>query len=310
MTLPDDHLRYPHRRYGMDHKRYEWSILPRRSKVTWPNGARIAVWVVPALEWFPLNMSAQAVRIPGELDRPYPDYWNYTLRDYGNRVGYFRVANVLRDLGIKASVAMNSALAERHPVLVEDINEHGWEIIAHGVDMGRPHYGGLDLKTETALVEESVTSLRTASGQAVTGWLSPGKSESANTLDVIAAQGIQYVCDWVNDDMPYAMRSESGALYALPHSYETDDQLILSDAHHSEDQYLAQLKGQFETLYSESSANNGRVFCLSLHPWIIGQPFRIKMLERALSYVLSHAGVWSATGSEILTAFKASQQTL
>ena len=87
MTLPDDYLRYPHRKHGMDHDRYDWSILPRRPKVTWPNGARVALWIVPALEWFPLDMAKSPFLAPGGLDRPYPDYWTYTLRDYGNRVG-------------------------------------------------------------------------------------------------------------------------------------------------------------------------------------------------------------------------------
>lgn len=307
MTLPEGYLRYPHRGYGMDHERYEWSILPRRKPVTWPNGNRVALWVMPALEWFPLNMAIQSLRIPGALDRPYPDYWNYTLRDYGNRVGYFRVAKVLSDLGIKASVAINSALAARYPVLVDDVNARNWEIVAHGVDMGRPHYGGLERATEAALVEEAVTSLREISGQAVTGWLSPGKSESENTLDLVADHGLEYVCDWANDDLPYAMKSQAGTLYSLPHPHEIDDQLILCDSHHSEAQYLQQLRDQFETLYSEASVGNGRVFALSLHPWVIGQPFRIQTLERALTYVLKHAGVWPATGSEILAAFKASE---
>ena len=304
MTLPQDHLEYPHRAYGMDHERYEWSILKRRVPVRWPHEARVALWIVPALEWFPLNMTGQPFRAPGGLDRPYPDYWNYTLRDYGNRVGYFRVAEVLSDFSLKASVALNSALASRHPVLVDDINRRGFEVLAHGVDMSKLHHGGLDESTEIELVHEAVTTLREVSGQRVSGWLSPAKSESKHTLDIVAKHDIEYVCDWVNDDLPYTLQAQSKSLISLPHPYETDDHLLLVESRHSEDQYLQQIRDQFDTLYAEASPKGGRVFALSLHPWVIGQPFRIKTLERALSYMMAHTGVWPATGAEIVAAFK------
>ena len=308
MTLPKDYLRYPHRSRGMDHERYEWSILPRRPSVVWPGGARVALFVVPALEWFPFDMHNKPFLSPGGLDRPYPDYWNYTLRDYGNRVGFFRVVKVLDTLGVKTSVAMNSALAERHPFLTEQINASGWEIVAHGVDMGHLHHGELDETAETAQVDTCLGTLRELTGQSITGWLSPGKSQSDRTLDLLAARGIEYVCDWINDDMPYEMTTRGGAIFSLPHPYEIDDYVILGGLQHSEDQFIEQVKDQFDTLYRESEAQGGRLLSLSLHPWVIGQPFRIKTLEQALSYILGHDGVWSATGSEILKAFRTQPQ--
>ena len=307
MGLPDDYLKYPHRRPGMDHDRYDWSILFRRPKVSWPNGARVALWVVPALEWFPLDMPGQPFRVPGGLARPYPDYWNYTLRDYGSRVGIFRIMQVLDKLGIKASVAVNSALAERHPFLVEQINRRGWEIIAHGVDMGHLHHGGLAKDAEAKQVGEAVATLRRLSGQAVTGWLSPGKSESENTLDLVAAEGIEYVCDWVNDDLPYPLRTAHGTIHAMPHSFEIDDAQMLVHLHHTEDQFADQVRDQFDTLYQEAADQGGRIMAITLHPWVIGQPYRIKSLERALAHIMAQDGVWPATGAEILAAFKAQQ---
>ena len=303
MTLPKDYLRYPHRHRGMDHGRYEWSILPRRPGFTWPNGARVALLVVPALEWFPLNMDTNPSLVPGALDRPYPDYWNYTLRDYGHRVGFFRVAKVLDSLDVKASVAMNTAVAERHPFLTEQINQRNWEIIAHGIDMAHPHHGELDEAKERDQVETCLTRLRALTGQAIRGWLSPGKSQSKHTLDLVTAQGIEYVCDWVNDDMPYEMTTAHGSVHSMLHPYELDDYVILGGLQHSEDQFLEQVKDQFDTLYRESQEQGGRMLSLSLHPWVIGQPFRIKTLERALTYILGHDGVWSATAHEILQAW-------
>ena len=304
MTLPKEYLEYPKRRYGMDQDRYEWSILQKREPVSWPGGAQVALWVVPALEFFPLNQPAKPFRAPGGMVTPYPDLRHYTLRDYGNRVGIFRVMKVLDELGIRASVAINSRVAERYPLLIEEVGRRDWEIIAHGVDMGALHHGGLTAADERKLVRRALKTLREASGQNVTGWLSPAKSESANTLDLIAAEGIEYVCDWINDDMPYALETKHGQIHSMPHSYEIDDQTIMLQNHHSEDDFVAQVCDQFDVLYGESEREGGRIMALTIHPWMSGQPHRIKALKRALAHIMGHDGVWSATGAEILAAFK------
>ena len=304
MTLPKEYLEYPKRGYGMDQDRYEWSILQKRKPVSWPGGARVALWVVPALEFFPLNQPAKPFKAPGGMVTPYPDLRHYTLRDYGNRVGIFRVMKVLDELGIKASVAINSKIAERYPLLIEEVSRRDWEIIAHGVDMGVLHHGGLDEAEERKLVRRSLKTLREASGQKITGWLSPAKSESANTLDLVAGEGIEYVCDWINDDMPYPLKTKHGPIHAMPHSHEIDDQTIMLQNHHSEDDFVAQVCDQFDVLYAESEREGGRIMALTIHPWMSGQPHRIQSLKRALAHIMGHDGVWSATGAEILAAFK------
>jgi len=305
MSLPDDYLHYPWRRHGMDHDRYDWTMQPERRPVAWPDGARVALWVVPALEFFPLDQPAQPFRAPGGMVTPYPDLRHYTLRDYGNRVGVFRVFKLLDRLGIKASVAVNARVAERYPFLIEEVNRRGWEIIAYGVDMGRLHYGGLPVADEAAQIGEAVGTLRRVSGQPISGWLSPAKSESMNTLDLIAAEGIAYVCDWVNDDMPFPLRTDKGELYSLPLSHEISDQTIINQYQHSEQDFLDQVRDQFDVLYDEATAADGRIMTLTIHPWMSGQPHRIGFLEKALSHITDRDGVWSAGGAEILAAFKA-----
>ena len=304
MSLPDEHLRYPLRRHGMDHDRYDWTMQPDRPKVAWPNGARIALMVVPALEFFPLNQPAQPFKAPGGMTTAYPDLRHYTLRDYGNRVGVFRVFKALDDLAIEATVAVNSKIAERYPFLIGEIVRRDWEILAYGVDMGRLHYGGLDIADEAAQVREALSVLRTASGQKVTGWLSPAWSESMNTLDLVAAEGIGYVCDWINDDMPFPLRTASGEIVSLPLSNEIDDQTIMHRYQHSEQAFLEQVCDQFDVLYREATPEDGRLMTLVIHPWMSGQPHRIKFLEDALAHVMGHDGVWSATGAEIAAAYK------
>jgi peptidoglycan/xylan/chitin deacetylase (PgdA/CDA1 family) len=305
MSVPPDYLKYAHRRYGMDHDRYDWSMLPRRKPVSWPGGARIALWVVPALEWFPLDMKGRPFKPPGALVTSYPDLRHYTLRDYGNRVGIFRVMEALDRHGIRASVAVNAAVAMRYPSLVNACVSRGWEVIGNGLDMDHLHYEGLPKDEEKKLVEDSLAILRRVSGQKVRGWLSPARSESFATLDLVAAAGIDYVCDWVNDDMPYALRTESRAIHGMPLSNDIDDYTILVQNRHAEDSYTQQVCDQFDALYKEAATQGGRILALSLHPWAIGQPYRISALERALAHIMKHPDVWATTGAEILDAFTA-----
>ena len=124
---------------------------------------------------------------------------------------------------------------------------------------------------------------------------------------LLAEAGVEYVCDWVNDDLPYAMRTRAGALHAMPHPVDMDDYPILVQNHHTEDDFRDALIDQFDMLYRESSPESGHVMAISLHPWVIGQPYRIGALEEALDHMLQHAGVWSATGSQILSAWRAAQ---
>jgi allantoinase len=193
----------------------------------------------------------------------------------------------------------------RYPSLIVACVERGWEVIANGLDMDHLHYTGLAEDAERQQIADTLAILRQASGQPVRGWLSPAKSESFATLDLIAAAGIDYVCDWVNDDMPYAMRTASRTIHSLPHPVDIDDYTILINNHHSEDDFTAALCDQFDTLYREAATQGGRIMAISLHPWVIGQPYRIGALEAALAHITRHKGVWSATGAEILDAFAA-----
>jgi peptidoglycan/xylan/chitin deacetylase (PgdA/CDA1 family) len=300
-VISEDYLKYPLRRYGMDHDRYDWSILPRRQKVAWPGGARIALWVVPALQWFPLDQKGQPFKPIGALQTAYPDLRHYTLRDYGNRVGIYRIMKALDRHGIRASVPVNAAVAARYPSLIKACAARGWEIVGHGLDMDHLHYEGMT--DEKSLISKSLELLRTTSK--VRGWLSPAKSESRSTLDLLAAEGIDYVCDWVNDDMPYAMRAGGKTIHSMPHSADVDDAMILIGMHHDEDEFRDQLIDHFDVLYEESATQNGRIMPIPLHSWVIGQPYRIGTLETVLAHIMKHPGVWPATGAEILDAWKA-----
>ncbi len=306
--LPDSYFEYPKRKYGMDHDRYDWSLLVRRKPVTWPNDARVALWINVALEYFPLDMPGKPFKAPGGTVTTYPDLRHYTLREYGNRVGVFRVMEVFDKLGIrKVTAAINSSVAERNPFLIEEANRLGWEVMGHGVDMGKLHYGGQSVDEERALVKQSLESLRKLSGQKVRGWLSPAKSESYNTPDLIAEAGIEYFCDWVNDDMPFPFKTKSGPIIAMPHQHWLSDSTIMLHYKQSGQDFIDQINDQFEVLYNEAGTQGGRILAITIHPWMSGQPHRIKFLEEALAPIMKHKGVWQATGAEILDAWKKQQ---
>lgn len=304
MSLPEDYLKYPHRSHGMDHDLYPWSNLFNRPTVHWPGDKSVALWITVALEYFPLTPNDGPFRAPGHMVTPYPDYRTYTTRDYGNRVGVFRIMKVLDALGLKASTPMSAKIAERYPALLQAVQQRDWEIIGHGVDMNHIHYGGMDAGEEAQQIEDALVMLEKHTGVRPSGWFSPARNESENTLKLLAEHGIDYVCDWVNDDMPYEMDTGSGSLVAMPHTMELDDRQLMVTLGQNEDTYQEQILAAFDLLRQEGKSHGGRILHLSLTPYVIGQPFRIWALRQVLETIMASGDVWSATPSEILKAWR------
>ncbi len=307
MNLPPGYFDYPFRRPGMDHGRYAYSNLFKRKPVVWPEQARIALWIVPTLEFFPLDMAPKGVKPPGGLERPDPDYWNYPLRDYGTRVGFARIFRALEARGLKASVAMSARLAERYPHVLHEVNRLDFELVAHGIDMNHIHATGIGREVEQEWVKHSLSTLRRLSGQPVNGWYSPAHSETHDTPDLDAAEGCDYVSDRVNDDMPYQLETKAGPIWAMPHAYEISDLQIFHFYKYKPAQFVEQVMDHFELLYREAATSGGRIVALSLRPWISGVPHRIAAVEQVLDLMLRRGGVWSATGAEILACWRAQQ---
>lgn len=297
-------LDYPNRRYGHDHDRYAWSMLTDRPPLSWPQGKGLALFVVVPLQFFPLNPQGKPLKVPGNMVMPYPDLRHYTLRDYGNRVGIHRLLKALDAASVVPTFAVNTRLFEREPLLREQIVARGNEIMAHSWSMDTVHAGGLDEAAERELVQRSVGRLRELTGQPVRGWLSPGKLNSPNTPDLIAAAGIDYFCDWVNDELPYRWNTAGGALWSMPLSTEISDTFVLVDNLHSEESWADQVCDAADLLHAEAAEQGGRILTLTLTPWLLGQPHRMKHLERVLGHVTRLGGVWSASGAQILDAAK------
>jgi allantoinase len=295
------------RRYGMDHEHYDWSPISTRVRLQWPEQARIALCVLISLdhmEWEPPEGSFQSAALAGGLGpRGYPDYPRLTHRDYGHRVGIFRVFEVLEKYRIPATVAMDALTAEHYPELVRHCQRRGCEIIAHGISVSRMITSRMTEQEERQYIHTAIEALARATGTAPAGWFGPEYGESARTPQLLAQAGMRYVCDWTNDEQPYRMKTAQGELFALPIMLELDDVHALWDRRVPIDRYEQLLCESFNTLYRDG-AQNGRLLVLHLHPWLIGQPFRIGFLDAALGVMMQRQGVWAAQGSTIIDWFR------
>jgi peptidoglycan/xylan/chitin deacetylase (PgdA/CDA1 family) len=302
--LANSYFDYPWRRRGLDHDRFPHRNLPQAQPVEWPGKARVALWIAVHVGHFPMDMPRTPFVAPGGVDRPYPSYWDYTQRDYGNRVGIYRLMKALDQRGLKATALMSSAVATRYPALAAEVAASGWEVAAAGVDMGKLHHGGLAEAEERALVTRAVKELRGAFKSPIRGWHSPAHSQSMRTLDLVAEAGLDWVADWINDDMPYTVTTARGPLTAMPLAWDLSDQRLLFQQHMDTSEFVEQVLRAFKTLYAEAADKGGRVLTLTITPWLMGQPHRIKALGALLDRLLEPAGVWPATGSDIVDAWR------
>jgi allantoinase len=189
---------------------------------------------------------------------------------------------------------------------MDEMVQRQWEFMANGLDMGHIHHGGLGIDEERALVRKVRDAVSKIGGGRVHGWHSPGRSNSQNTLTLLAEQSFAYVTDWANDDMPYTVTTPTGPLCAMPLTYELSDRNLLVQHNLTVEEYEAQIMQAFRCLHDEAlQHDSGRILSLSVSPWILGYPHRIKALERVLGRILEADSVWHATGMEILEAFKA-----
>lgn len=284
----------------MDHGRFDYSPITERAVPPMPGGARVALWVSPNIEHF--HWGQQAMAMTPMTAGLTPDVLNHAWRDYGARVGVWRVMDVLAKHGIAATAALNSEVCEQYPQIVEAGNAAGWEWMAHGPNNSML-FTGMGEDAERPIIAGVIDTIAAATGKRPRGWLGPALTETENTLDLLAEAGIDYVCDWANDELPYEMRTRNGPIVAMPYTLEIGDiPIFLQHGGTGEDFYRI-VTDQFDQLYEEG-ATSPRVMSIALHPFLVGHPFRARHLDRALAYIVSHDDVWIATGSEILDWFR------
>lgn len=290
---------------GMDHDHYAWSPIVSRPVLRWPDGSRIALCVILNLEHLEWAPPADAYQPPGlysflAMQRPSIELWSLSQREYGHRVGIFRLLGILARHGIRPTVAIDAATALNYPYLVDHLRGCGCDFIAHGIAATQMITARMSEDAERRYIAETMAVLTGTLGATPAGWHGPEYGESARTPRLLAEAGLRYVCDWVNDDQPYRLKTPS-SLYALPVLLELDDVFAMRDRRFRVDEYCDQIKAAFDTLYREGE-KTGRVLALNLHPWLAGQPFRARFLDRVLAHVVRD-GVWKATGAEIIESF-------
>ncbi len=298
--MDKSYLTYPKRKYGQDHAFYEWRQAKDRPPLKWDGGAKLAVNLIVPLEFFPINPSGKPFKHPGAMVTPYPDLRHFTVRDYGNRVGVYRILEALEEAGVKATFAINGEIAKRYPPLVDAINNSQNDILAHGLSTDHIHHEGLSEKEEADLIQKALDYFDGSSK----GWMSPARSQSSRTLDLLAQTGLSYCLDWEMENAPVLAKTANGPITLLPNNYELSDFTLLHSRKQTEESWLAQLKEACEYLIAEHERFGAQSIGLTLTPYIIGQPFRIWALREFLTYVAKHPDIAVMTAGETTQQFR------
>jgi allantoinase len=304
------------RSHGMDQGFYPWSPIVTRPILRWPDNARVALAVIVNLEHWDWEVPANAPLPVSPMGGPeglwtgnppdnrFPDIGGYGNHEYGNRVGIFRVLAVLDRYGIKPTLALDKAIADHYPFLVKEGRKRDAEFIAHGRTRRQIIHVGMSEIEERQYISASIEAVERATGKRPIGWSGPDFQETQNTPNLLAAEGIRYVCDWGNDEQPYRMTPKTGELFSLGVNAYLDDNYMHLHGRRTINEVNLLWRDWFDGLYADDTTT-GRLMVLHLHPWIMGQPWRIRHLDEVLGHISAHQGVWKATGGEIIAWFSA-----
>lgn len=277
-------------------ERFDYSAITRRKPWKLPGGARVAVYtVVNVEEWEITRPVAREYVTPPAGVVTVPNIPNWSWHEYGMRVGIWRLMEALAARGLRASAAINArvCLGPGEPV-ARALRDAGWAFIGHGFAQAALH----TVEDQRAVIAESFKVLSDYCGQAPKGWLGPGLHETLDTLDHLAEAGFRFVCDWPLDEQPVTMKTRTQPVVAMPYNLELSDLPMMVVHHHESQAWLQRAIDQFDRLYRDG-ATQPRVFSMSVHPYIMGAPHRIKYFEAVYDYLQQHEQVWFTTAEEI-----------
>ena len=282
------------------HNRYDYCPLPERPDFLWPGGKRLAVCICNNIEVFSFLSglgSDSASRTAPQTTR------NYAWRDYGNRVGQWYLFDLLEEYGLPASHNINSMVIDECPQIVARIKQRGDEFIGHG-RTNAERQDALSEQEEKQLIAEATQSIKRYAGMQPDGWLGPYLAQSAVTLDLLKEAGYKYVLDWPADDQPFWMRTRSGPLLSVPYSLELNDSPVIVFRHEAVANFEKMMIDQFDEMLLQSRKWS-LVYSLVIHPFIIGQPFRLRALRRALAHIVeSRDDLWITTPGSVAMHFE------
>jgi peptidoglycan/xylan/chitin deacetylase (PgdA/CDA1 family) len=280
---------------------YDYWPYMDRPKIVWPGGKKLAFWVAPNIEFYEFNPPSNPSR-PG-WPKPSPDVVGYSQRDWGNRIGHWRLMELMDRHGLKGSISLSTALINHHPQIIEACVARHWEFFSHGIYNTRYSYG-MDEAQERAMIEDSIDSILAATGQRIRGYLAPALTHTERTLDLIAEYDFWYTCDLFQDDQPQPLKTRSGRLISMPYSLEVNDVITYGAMAMSPWRYGDVLKRHFDQLLEEGE-RSGTVMCIPLHAYLVSQAHRLRPFAEALAHIGSHTDdVWFATAIEIADHYR------
>jgi peptidoglycan/xylan/chitin deacetylase (PgdA/CDA1 family) len=280
---------------------YDYWPYRDRPKLVWPGGRKLAFWIAPNIEFYEFDPPPNPQR-PG-WPRPTPDVVGYAQRDWGNRVGHWRLMELLDKYGLRGSISLSTGLIDHHPEIIEACVARNWEFFSHGIYNTRYSYG-MDEAQERAVIEDSIRSIQAATGQRIRGYLAPALTHTERTFELIAEYGFWYTCDLFQDDQPQPIKTRTGRLISMPYSLEVNDVITYGAMAMSPWRYADVLKRHFDQLLEEGEAS-GTVMCIPLHAYLVGQSHRIRPFEQALAHIMGHQDeIWLATAAEIAEDYR------
>jgi peptidoglycan/xylan/chitin deacetylase (PgdA/CDA1 family) len=276
--------------------RVKYSAIVDRPVMKLPGDGRIIVWTIVNLEVWDIArpMARQVLTAPAGVS-PLPDVPNWSWHEYGMRVGFWRLHALYQRLGIRPTLAINARVCVDYPRVAQACLDAGWEFMGHSYEQGPIH----NERDQPAMIEKSLATIARFTGKRPLGWLGPGLTETLDTPEHLAAAGIRYIGDWVYDDEPTEISTQHGPLVTLPYTVECNDIPVMMVQHHEAPYWTQKCIDSFDRLYQEG-AERPRVMAIALHPYISGQPFRIKYLEAVYDYMAKFTGVLHWNGEQIL----------
>ena len=276
--------------------RTPYSAIVDRPPLHLPDGARIVVWTIVNLEVWDISRPMARQVLPAPTGQVLlPDVPNWAWHEYGMRVGVWRFFDLYRRLGIRPTVSINARVCEDYERVARECRDAGWEFMGHAYEQMPIHR----VDDQRAMIERSVGIIERFTGEKPVGWLGPGLTETEETPELLAAAGIKYIGDWVYDDEPTEIQTANGPLITLPYSVELNDIPMMLVQHHESGYFTTRIIDTFDRLYREGG-ERAKIMAIAIHPYISGQPHRIKYLEAVYDHINRHAGVIHWNGREIL----------
>lgn len=290
---------------------YDYVPLPKRGPLRWPNGKTVALVFTFNLETWDLTKDHDKAYyaggpaiLPDGLPANVPDFPNFTWREYGQRIGIWRLYDLFDEMGVAASCTANAVTFERRSAMVEACLERGWELLAHNFEQGELLTNfAHDPDKERDVILRSIETYEKHTGHRPKGWLSSSLRGTLNTAGILADQGFDYYCDLMNDDQPYLLRTENGEIVALPYSNEINDFTLLTRRGHTTSEMRDILIEELDVLHEEGK-HTARIMNVGLHPHVSGRAYRIRAIREFIKHAKSLPNVWFPTRSEIVEAYR------